>query len=107
MTNEKSFFGKLKTYLIYAGPGTFAFFTVMIIPFIYGIYLTFTNWNGISDAHNFIGFQNYSEVFKDGVFWTSLWLTLKYAIASCSNYECNSIFTCICINNWNERSKFL
>lgn len=82
MTNEKGFFGKLKTYLIYAGPGTFAFFTVIILPFLYGIYLTFTNWNGISDAHDFIGFQNYSEVFKDGVFWTSLWLTLKYAIAA-------------------------
>ena len=40
MTNEKGFFDKLKTYLVYAGPGTFAFFTVVIIPFIYGIYLT-------------------------------------------------------------------
>ena len=82
MTNEKSFFGKLKTYLIYAGPGTFAFFTVMIIPFIYGIYLTFTNWNGVADVHNFIGLQNYAEVFKDAAFWTSLWLTIKYAIAT-------------------------
>lgn len=82
MTDEKSLLGKIKTYLIYAGPSTVAFFTVIIIPFIYGIYLTFTNWNGLADVHNFVGFQNYTEVFKDKVFWNSLVLTLKYVIVS-------------------------
>lgn len=82
MTDEKSFFSKLKTYTLYAGPSTFAFFTVIIIPFIYGMYLTFTNWNGIADTHSFVGFKNYIEVFKDDVFRTSLLLTFKYVIAT-------------------------
>lgn len=80
MTDEKSFFNKLKTYILYAGPSTFAFLTVIIIPFIYGMYLTFTNWNGIADTHAFVGFKNYIEVFKDEVFRTSLLLTFKYVI---------------------------
>lgn len=82
MANEKSFWDKFKTFIIYAGPSTFAFLTVMIVPFIYGIYLTFTSWNGISENHKFIGFENYIEVFKDTVFWTSLGLTIKYVIVT-------------------------
>lgn len=75
---EKTLLAKLKTYLIFAGPTTFAFFTVMILPFLYGIYLTFTDWDGISATHAFVGFSNYLQAFKDKVFWTSFLLTLKY-----------------------------
>lgn len=80
MNQEKSFLDKLKTYLLFAGPTTFVFFTVIILPFIFGIYLTFTNWNGISAAHLFVGFNNYSEVFKDEAFWKAFLLTLKYVL---------------------------
>ncbi|SHH73029.1 carbohydrate ABC transporter permease [Clostridium grantii] len=82
MNNEKSFIQKLKTYTIFAGPSTFAFLTVMIIPFLFGIYLTFTNWNGIDSEHILVGFKNYGEVFKDGVFWTSFGFTLKYVFVT-------------------------
>jgi len=78
VNQEKTLLAKLKTYLIFAGPTTFAFFTVMILPFLYGIYLTFTDWDGISATHAFVGFSNYLQVFKDKVFWTSFLLTLKY-----------------------------
>lgn len=78
VNQEKSFLGKLKTYLVFAGPTTFIFFTVIILPFLFGIYLTFTDWNGISSTHSMVGTKNYLEVFKDKVFWTSFLLTLKY-----------------------------
>ncbi|HHY80795.1 MAG TPA: sugar ABC transporter permease [Thermoanaerobacter sp.] len=78
MEQEKTLLAKLKTYLIFAGPTTFAFLTVIILPFLYGIYLTFTDWDGISATHAFVGFSNYLQAFKDKVFWTSFLLTLKY-----------------------------
>ncbi|UZQ82354.1 carbohydrate ABC transporter permease [Thermoanaerobacter sp. RKWS2] len=78
MNQEKTLLAKLKTYLIFAGPTTFAFLTVIILPFLYGIYLTFTDWDGISATHAFVGFSNYLQAFKDKVFWTSFLLTLKY-----------------------------
>lgn len=52
----------------------------MIVPFIYGVYLTMTDWNGVSDVKNFIGLQNFAGVIKDGQFWSSLLLTFKYVI---------------------------
>jgi raffinose/stachyose/melibiose transport system permease protein len=80
MKEEKSFLEKLKTYLIYAGPTTIAFFTVIILPFLFGIYLTFTSWDGVSNVHNFVGFKNYIESFKDINFLKSFGLTLRYVL---------------------------
>ena len=53
---------------------------MVIVPFIYGVYLTLTDWNGVSDVKNFVGFTNFISVVKDGQFWTSLLLTFKYVI---------------------------
>ena len=71
---------KGKDFCIFALPGLFCFFAVVIVPFIYGVYLTMTDWNGVSDVKNFIGLQNFAGVIKDGQFWSSLLLTFKYVI---------------------------
>ncbi|MFA9398250.1 MAG: carbohydrate ABC transporter permease [Clostridiaceae bacterium] len=80
MNRDKTFFDKFKTYLIFAGPTTFAFITVIMLPFLFGIYLTFTNWDGISSAHSFVGTANYLSVFKDAAFFDSFLLTIKYVL---------------------------
>lgn len=61
-------------------PGMFCFFAVVIVPFIYGVYLTFTDWDGVSKVKNFIWFENFKGVIRDKEFWTSLLLTFKYVI---------------------------
>lgn len=71
---------KGKDFCIFALPGMFCFFAVVIIPFIYGVYLTFTDWNGVSQTKNFIAFQNFAGVISDKQFWSSLLLTFKYVI---------------------------
>jgi raffinose/stachyose/melibiose transport system permease protein len=81
MYNRKCFLDKLKTYLVFAGPTTFIFFTVIILPFLFGIYLTFTNWDGLSKVYTFVSMKNYITVFTDKVFWTSILLTMKYVFA--------------------------
>ncbi|XEC95043.1 carbohydrate ABC transporter permease [Paenibacillus tarimensis] len=78
MITEKGLWDRLRTRLLFTGPTLFAFMAVIIIPFFYGIYLTFTNWDGIATTHTFVLFQNYAEVFTDKVFWKSFYLTLKY-----------------------------
>lgn len=71
---------KIKDFGIFALPGMFCFFAVVIVPFVYGVYLTLTDWNGVSQTKNFIGFQNFAGVISDKQFWTSLLLTFKYVI---------------------------
>lgn len=71
---------KGKDFCIFALPGMFCFFAVVIIPFLYGVYLTFTDWNGVAQAKNFIGLTNFISVVQDKLFWSSLFLTFKYVI---------------------------
>lgn len=71
---------KAKDFAMFALPGMFCFFAVVIVPFIYGAYLTLTDWNGVTDVKNFIGLDNFVGVIKDSQFWSSLGLTFKYVI---------------------------
>ena len=71
---------KGKDFGIFALPGLFCFLAVVIVPFVYGVYLTLTDWNGVSDEKNFVGLTNFIGVVKDTQFWSSLLLTFKYVI---------------------------
>ncbi len=71
---------KGKDFCMFALPGMFCFFAVVIVPFLYGVYLTLTDWNGVAEVKNFVGLKNFGGVVKDAQFWTSLLLTFKYVI---------------------------
>lgn len=79
--NRKS--KKLKNVLQFAGFGLPSFFiwvTVIIIPFVYGIWITFTDWNGLALDIHYVGLENYISVFTDATFLTAFVKTLIYAI---------------------------
>lgn len=76
--NKKLGIRNVGTFLLFGGPSLFAFAAVIIVPFIVGLYLTFTNWDVRTADYTFIGFSNYSEVFLDKAFLTQLWFTIKY-----------------------------
>ena len=71
---------KIRNLFIFAIPGCAIFFAVVMRPFIYGFYLTLTDWNGVSSVKNIVGLSNYHAVFQDTEFWSSLGLTLKYVV---------------------------
>ena len=54
-----------------------AFIVVLIIPFLIGIGLTLTDWNGL-DMTGFIGILNYQNAFSDKRFGELLFLTFTY-----------------------------
>lgn len=69
------------TFLLFGAPSVVAFLAVVVIPFIVGLYLTFTNWDVRTGDNTFIGISNYIAVWQDTVFWTQLWFTLKYVFS--------------------------
>ena len=71
-----------KDFWIFIGPALFAIAMVVIIPFIIGIYYTFTNWNGASPQYDFVGIKNYIDLPKDTQFIYSLKITVLYTISS-------------------------
>ena len=70
---------KSKQFLMFAGPALILFCMVIIIPFLYGLYLTFTSWDGVSAEKPFVGFANYVSAFKDAYFWASMGRTIFYS----------------------------
>ena len=77
---RNTFSYKLRHILMFAGPGTILFFCVVIVPFIYGLYLTFTSWDGVSANKPFVGFANYAAAFSDSAYWIALGRTAIYSI---------------------------
>ena len=65
---------------MFAGPGTVLFLAVVIVPFVYGLYLTFTSWDGVSLSKPFVGLQNFADAFKDTTYWQAMGRTVIYSI---------------------------
>lgn len=68
--------------LLFLGPITLFFSMTVLIPFLYGIFLTLNKMDTPSDPLMFSGFYNYLQAIKDTQFWSSLWLTLKFVVST-------------------------
>ena len=70
---------KTKQFLMFAGPAALLFLGTVIVPFIYGFYLTFTSWDGIAKEKPFVGISNYIAAFQDTAYWAALGRTAIYS----------------------------
>ncbi|MER7948032.1 sugar ABC transporter permease [Streptomyces sp. NPDC096079] len=52
----------------------------VIWPFIQAIYYSFTDWTGLSPEFGMVGFDNYSRMLDDEIFWKSLQHSLIFAV---------------------------
>ena len=73
---------KVGQFLMFAGPATILFAAVVIVPFFYGLYLTFTSWVGVAANKPFVGLQNYKDAFADIAYWDALGRTVVYSVIS-------------------------
>lgn len=67
---------------LFLGPTTIFFALTVIIPFLYGVFLTLNNMKSPSDPLEFAGLANYVAAVQDTDFWVSLWLTLKFVFVT-------------------------
>ncbi|MGL5041772.1 MAG: carbohydrate ABC transporter permease [Culicoidibacterales bacterium] len=64
-------------------PAVFSFLVIIVIPFIIGVYYSFTDWTGIpSNPVNFIGFKNFSALLSDELFYQAFQFTALFAVVS-------------------------
>ncbi|WP_130858992.1 carbohydrate ABC transporter permease [Gracilibacillus phocaeensis] len=54
---------------------------VVIIPLLFGVFYSFTDWNGLG-FNEFVGFDHYLNVLQEERFLNSLWFTIKFAIVT-------------------------
>ncbi len=64
---------------IFLFPLLFTFGVTVIIPLLLGIFYSFTDWNGIKFS-GFVGFANYTTMFKEPAFIWSVLLTFLFVV---------------------------
>jgi len=77
--------GRRETVAGYAfmSPWLLGFVVITAVPMLYSLYLSFTNWDLISNAGQYVGFRNYVRMFtQDPTFWHSVRTTVTYAVVT-------------------------
>jgi len=72
---------KTKKFLKFAGIPLVIFTIVLIVPFVNGVYYTFTDWDGF-EVTKLVGFENYADSFADPKFWVTLRFTALFVVVS-------------------------
>ena len=67
-------------YAVYLIPGVIASLAVIIVPLIMTVGVSFTRWTGVGTP-TWIGFQNYTRLFHDELFWGSFGHILLLVVA--------------------------
>jgi raffinose/stachyose/melibiose transport system permease protein len=68
------------TKFFFVLPCVFAFVMVILIPFVFGLYFSMTDWNGVSESINFVGFLHFGRVFTQPGFTYSFLVTVAYTV---------------------------
>ena len=68
------------TEFLFIFPTLFAFLMVIIIPFILGIYYSFTDWQGTGAVSQMVGLDNYKAIFQEPGFLHSFLVTLLFTV---------------------------
>lgn len=71
-----------KYFWLFVLPTFAAFFIVFLLPFVMGVYLSFTEFTTVTNA-SWVGFANYVKAFtKNREFMNALWFTVKFTVVS-------------------------
>jgi len=63
-------------------PALLLFAAFIVYPFLEGIRISFTNWNGFSQKYEYVGFKNFIYLFHDKNMYTASWNTMIYGFGS-------------------------
>lgn len=69
-----------------------------LFPLIAALYISFTEWSIIGNPV-FIGMENFVKIFRDSMFYESLWITVKYAIFAVPLTIATAFTVAVLLNN--------
>ncbi|NBJ94381.1 carbohydrate ABC transporter permease [Parablautia muri] len=99
-------------------PGKYVYFAFTIIPvvlytFFYvvsvinGVKYSFTNWDGMAQEYDFVGFKNYIQLLKNPNFWNSMKTTVNYSIRLVVGVILTSLLLAISLNSLKRFKTFV
>ncbi|MFB6367007.1 carbohydrate ABC transporter permease [Paenibacillus elgii] len=67
---------------VFVGPALLVYAIIMVLPFLLGLYYSFSNWNGVSSQIDWVGLQNYRTIITDDPdFGRAFWFTARFTVA--------------------------
>ena len=57
---------QMRYAILFLAPALAVYLVFMVYPFLYTVYLSLTNWNGVDPDADFVGLANYARMFGDG-----------------------------------------
>lgn len=72
--------GDLPIALVFLLPALIGFLVFYIAPAVRGVFISLTNWNLLANRGDYIGFENYSEIVSDDLFWNAMKVTGVYVV---------------------------
>lgn len=79
-------------------PALLLFTLFFVVPACTAFYYAFTDWNGVSSVKNIIGFENFTEIFKNEELFATIPVTVKYALLNTGLLTVFSLVLALCIN---------
>lgn len=72
---------ELLKQLVFVGPATIFFLIIIVVPFLLGLYYSFTSWNGVSGEVSWIGLDNFKQIItNDPNFGKAFWFTIRFTV---------------------------
>ena len=68
-----------KLALLFIAPASLGLLVFLVWPLLTGLYYSFTQYTTLTPPE-WIGLENYTRLFQDPVFWTSLKVTVLYVV---------------------------
>jgi len=69
-----------KVYKLYTVPAIVLTIILVFVPLIYGMYLSFTNYDLLKNTNDFVGIKNYIKVLSDLEFYKAIGRNIAYVI---------------------------
>ncbi len=88
----------LKTFLLFLAPALLLYSLFYAGPIVSGLYYGFTDWKGVSFSANWIGLDNFKNVFSDPLFATALRNMLILSIVVIAIQHAISIFLAVLLD---------
>lgn len=54
--------------------------SIVVVPGFFTLVTSFTSWDGVSEEMQFVGTENFKEIFADPVFWTAITNNVKWTL---------------------------
>jgi multiple sugar transport system permease protein len=65
-----------RTFWLFVSPWVLGFLLLTAAPMAFALWMSFTDYDGVSPKTNYVGFDNFDTALHDPQMWSSLWQTL-------------------------------